>query len=316
MHKILSFAEILQILTQKCYIMKQNVIIKTIYRYLQLSFLTPVLGVLILILTANELTAQTQIIPCGNIKGIRVEGDIIKFKTDFRVIKPGWDDVNKTAKEAQEPSFERQDSKAVIETQLNNISITEKVTDEGRGAASASVAFTANKNVTMAGAYMCLELPKEDFSEPEINFIDKQQQKAGAEKNYPQSGRDAITKAATAKGITIEASDHTMEVNIPEATKILVQKGDPSWGTPDPKIYFTIIPGNASKGQKAEKTFNIEVSGEIDKQPVNLTMDASSPGRKFDGIGGNFRLQSDKDPEVIEYNLNHLDVNWGRVEMP
>jgi hypothetical protein len=43
----------------------------------------------------------------------------------------------------------------------------------------------------------------------------------------------------------------------------------------------------------------------------------TNPGRKFDGLGGNFRLQNPKtDPPVIQYCLDNLRVAWGRVEMP
>ena len=46
-------------------------------------------------------------------------------------------------------------------------------------------------------------------------------------------------------------------------------------------------------------------------------LDPSRPGRAFDGLGGNFRLQNpDIDPAVIRYNLENMRVAWGRVEMP
>jgi hypothetical protein len=64
-------------------------------------------------------------------------------------------------------------------------------------------------------------------------------------------------------------------------------------------------------------TFAIKVSGEIDRNPVTVTLDAAHPGQLFDGMGGNFRLQVPKaDPGIIDYNLKNLRVAWGRVEMP
>jgi hypothetical protein len=71
------------------------------------------------------------------------------------------------------------------------------------------------------------------------------------------------------------------------------------------------------KGDKAEKTISISASGAIDKTPVEINIDAFNPGRRFDGFGGNFRLQNPKaDPLVIDYCLNNMRVAWGRVEMP
>jgi O-glycosyl hydrolase len=64
-------------------------------------------------------------------------------------------------------------------------------------------------------------------------------------------------------------------------------------------------------------TFAVKVSGEIDRNPVTVTLDAAHPGQLFDGMGGNFRLQNPKaDPGIIDYNLQNLRVAWGRVEMP
>ena len=55
----------------------------------------------------------------------------------------------------------------------------------------------------------------------------------------------------------------------------------------------------------------------MNTQPIHLTLDASQPGRRFDGVGGNFRLQNPTaDPPVIRYNLDNLRVAWGRVAMP
>jgi O-glycosyl hydrolase len=64
-------------------------------------------------------------------------------------------------------------------------------------------------------------------------------------------------------------------------------------------------------------SFTIKVSGEIDRNPVTVALDAAHPGQLFDGMGGNFRLQNPQaDPEIIDYNLKNLRVAWGRVEMP
>ncbi len=74
---------------------------------------------------------------------------------------------------------------------------------------------------------------------------------------------------------------------------------------------------NIKKGQEIQTTFNIRTSGKIDNSPVELVLDSQNPGRRFDGLGGNFRLQNPKTyPPVIDYCLKNLRVSWGRVEMP
>jgi hypothetical protein len=77
---------------------------------------------------------------------------------------------------------------------------------------------------------------------------------------------------------------------------------------PDHRVMIAVAPRNS---------FTVKVAGEIDHNPVTVTLDASQPGQLFDGMGGNFRLQNpNADPRIIDYNLKNLRVAWGRVEMP
>ncbi len=58
------------------------------------------------------------------------------------------------------------------------------------------------------------------------------------------------------------------------------------------------------------------VTLELDVDPVHLVVDPSRPGRPFAGIGGNFRLQHPRtDRQVVAYNLENLNVTWGRICM-
>ncbi|MDZ7725029.1 MAG: hypothetical protein U5R06_20000 [candidate division KSB1 bacterium] len=98
---------------------------------------------------------------------------------------------------------------------------------------------------------------------------------------------------------------------------IIVQQGFAWFGDRDLRIYFNILPGTAKSGDTAENTFTIKADAPIDTTPARITLDASRPGRQYDGLGGNFRLQDPvTDPPVIEYCLDNLNVTWGRVEMP
>jgi hypothetical protein len=82
-------------------------------------------------------------------------------------------------------------------------------------------------------------------------------------------------------------------------------------------VYFALISGDARMGQTGHNTFILKASGDIDRTPVELQLDASKPGQLFDGLGGNFRIQNPPvDSVVIAYNLANLPVRWGRVDMP
>ena len=82
------------------------------------------------------------------------------------------------------------------------------------------------------------------------------------------------------------------------------------------EISFPLSLGNLTNGQTVRTAFTIKATGKADKSPTHLTIDWSRPGRQFDGMGGNFRIQSPADAAQIQYNLDHLRVAWGRVAMP
>lgn len=85
----------------------------------------------------------------------------------------------------------------------------------------------------------------------------------------------------------------------------------------DLRTDIPIATGDLRNGDSSQLTLTITVSGTIDHQPVHLSLNTMKPGRPFDGIGGNFRIQNTKtDPQVIAYCLDHLRVTWGRVELP
>jgi hypothetical protein len=83
------------------------------------------------------------------------------------------------------------------------------------------------------------------------------------------------------------------------------------------QVYLALASGAVTVGQFAQRSFTLKATGEIDTRPIQLTLVSTQPGRKFDGLGGNFRLQNPRtDPSVIEYNLENLRIAWARIDMP
>ena len=89
-----------------------------------------------------------------------------------------------------------------------------------------------------------------------------------------------------------------------------------SRGRSDIEVSFPLSLGNLSSGQNVRAVFTIKATGEVDKSSAKLVVDSSRPGNKYDGMGGNFRIQSPADAAQIRYNLDNLRVAWGRVAMP
>ena len=83
------------------------------------------------------------------------------------------------------------------------------------------------------------------------------------------------------------------------------------------QLYIGLMGADIKKDQQAQINIIVKATGTIDKTPATVVVDSHNPGRRFDGFGGNFRLQNPKaDPQVIQYCLDNLRVAWGRVEMP
>jgi hypothetical protein len=266
----------------------------------------------------SESFAQVECTAWGNVTGIRVDGELMKFETSLRIIKD-WTDIIQTAKEKQEPAFTRNGSTVKVTSKLDNLSFIETVKDSTKGTARITFDIAADSNITMLGAYFCIELPNNDYSDPQIEYIDPEKSSLDsiANANKQPFRQRFVPVPVTAQGVNINSKRRRLKVTADRSTAILVQKGNPFFGSGNTEVYFTIIPGNIILGTKAQMSFVVKVSGEIDDTPVNLKLDASNPGRTFEGIGGNFRIQNPvTDPPVIDYCLNNLTVAWGRVELP
>jgi hypothetical protein len=121
---------------------------------------------------------------------------------------------------------------------------------------------------------------------------------------------------ATASGVRFTTPRRQLEVMFAEPTEVVV-RDDRRQNSFDLHVYLAVLSGKAAENQTAKKTFNFKVSGEIDKSPAEIAIDASQPGRLFAGMGGTFKLQNPKtDPAVIQYNLDNMRVAFARVELP
>jgi hypothetical protein len=107
-----------------------------------------------------------------------------------------------------------------------------------------------------------------------------------------------------------------LQITTSSPTSILAETGRRT-GNDAHTFVIPIITGQSDQGRSAQITFTMRAVGRADHSPVTLAVDASKPGRTFDGLGGNFRIQNPVvDSKIIAYNLANLRVAWARVEMP
>lgn len=275
------------------------------------------LFLLLLVALANKSYGQADVTGWGNLRGIRIDGQLMKFQTSLRVVGSKWNGILYTAKEHQKPHYSMNGKKQIIDTQLGTIKIHEIITNTGRGRAKINVTFIPQVDTSITGAYFCIGLPESNYMGSTIHMIGTRSSvKSDLTMGLGWSNREQEYVNTTARGAEFKSTNRQLQVTANRRMPILVRRSR-NLADPYVYVYLKVLKGNARKGEQAKASFTIKVDGKIDNRPVTLNMNTSEEGRTFEGIGGNFRLQNPKvDPEVINYNLNHLRVAWGRVEMP
>ncbi len=267
------------------------------------------------ILIPSVLFAQPEVMAWGNITGIRVDGQLMEFESSLRVVEKGWMHFSATDKEKQQPKYDRDGLKQMINTGMKGFRFSETVEESGKGLASVTVKATADTDTLVEGVFFCIKLPGEYYSDSKIKFI-KGSPAARSRVNIPDISAENEVKPfkVKANGMLITSLQRQLEINFDTEMSVFVRKEDNSEGV---TIYLSMMGTEIKKGQEVQRSFTIKATGEIDRSPAEIVLDPTQPGRKFEGLGGNFRLQNPKtDPLVISYCLDNLRVAWGRVEMP
>lgn len=257
----------------------------------------------------QHLLAQAELMPYGNLTGIRIKGQLMPFDTRIVVAGNNWKKVFFTGKELQQPKFMRNGDEQIVNTQIDSIHFTETVEDVGKGKARIIIKCFSAQDITLDGVYFNVTLPTayndgtvKLSNQPEHQFS---QTGLGAQGMHLQHDLEEAGFTAASQDIRIKQ----------DTISTIIFRNDEK--QKNISLYFPICSGKISKGVVFQRIYEIKVSGSIDDSPVEMKLDASAPGRIFDGLGGNFRIQNPAhDPEVIDYCLKNLRVAWGRVEMP
>ncbi|MEO8373428.1 MAG: hypothetical protein ABI806_29855 [Candidatus Solibacter sp.] len=284
--------------------------------------------ILVSLLTAAAF-AQPEVMAWGNLTGLRVDGHLLEVNSAICVAQPALAGVFCTGRERQTNSYSRNGKIETVTVQMGaprefrdaqgigwNMNATQTVQDTGAGTAKVTLEFTSPEEANIGGAYMGIELPATVFSGGSVQLIEalpaapERTSLAAKEQEQNEYVR------ATAKGARFISRSRQIEVMFDQPTEIIV-RDDRRKGSYNLQVLLAVIGGTTTAGQTGKRTFDLKVTGEPDKTPVEITLDASRAGQAFDGLGGNFRLQNPRtDPQVIDYSLENIRVAWGRVEMP
>jgi O-glycosyl hydrolase len=272
--------------------------------------------------------AQPEVMAWGNLTGLRVDGHLLELSTSMCVAQPEMAGVSCTGREKQQNSYSRNGKTETVTIQMRParefrepgnpgwaMAATEVVEDTGPATAKVDLEFTSPYDADIGGAFLGIELPAPVFSGGSVELIEPDPPTAAQTSLAAGEAEQNEYLRATATGARFISRTRQIEVTFNEPTQIIV-RDDRRKGSYTLQVLLAVIIGKTTAGQTGKKSFSFKVTDEIDKRPVEITLDASHPGQMFDGFGGNFRLQSARDSQVIDYSLENIRIAWGRVELP
>jgi len=276
--------------------------------------------------------------PWGVLNGMRVQGELVAFEAGLRVVRADWSGFSSAVKYLQRPQYSRTGNQRTVVSKIGDLQFTEVVRNTAPGEATLEVTVTVPASIETAGVFLCFELPAHEFGGGAVEVREGGGDARVSLRETPPQGRrdflEAQGRAVRLIGrrqqldigsdrplevrVRRDQSDHPTELNDPTVEQFFVSPADGSDRTNHSYQVYLRLPGaGVAPDQRVGANLTLKATAVPDPNPVHIHVDREHPGRPFDGIGGNFRLQFPKtDPAVTQYNLENLRVAWGRVEMP
>ena len=288
---------------------------------------------------STQVFGQVECAAGGNLRGIRVDGELMAFSASIRaVVAAGADESQGGPGRGGGGQFSRDEGALIVSGSLaGGAGRGGGPGGGGRGRGGASVAganyraiykdvapgtieaeiqITSTTNLPLQGVFFAIALPGADYAAGSAHLLAPV---SAAETPVSLAAMSSpgtnVYVRASAKGVRVVASRRQIEINLPAAAEFVIRDIRTRSGS-DLEVSFPLSLGSLTNGEVVRAAFTLKATGEIDKSLAKLVVDPSRPGGKYDGMGGNFRIQSPADAAQIQYNLEHLRVAWGRVAMP
>lgn len=264
---------------------------------------------LLFFVSSASVFGQVEIEPWGNLRGVRINGQLMEVQSDIAVVKD-WSFITATAKEMQRPKYVRNRNRQIVTTNIDSLYFTKTAEDIGNGKAKLSVELMARGNEPVTGVYLRLLLPNKYYAKGTWQWDNQKQSNifasGGQLTKYPEGAVRSIKFTSPQQQVVVSFEEPTAVITKPSAGK-----------DKNVEVFVPLKTGSIQKGDAVTKNVFIRATGVVDKKPVTVTVNTAIEGRPFDGLGGNFRLQNARtDLQVIDYSLANLRVAWSRVEMP
>lgn len=254
--------------------------------------------------------SQTEFTTWGNITGIRINNQLMEFKSGL-VLLDKANEERITRKEGQQIYFKREDGRKVFSYAMDSINWNETLYEDSRGLTVVGIEFSSTMDTLINGAYFRIQLPKEFGAETTFDISNP----STISLSDINNSFDGVDYKAPTTSVKVTSSTRELNIAFEKTTDFSIRVVDSV--NPKIELNFRLAGGEIPADIIYSNSFTISASGIIDSSPIELELFPDQQGERFDGIGGNFRLQNPRmDPQVIDYSLKNLRVSWARVEMP
>lgn len=259
----------------------------------------------------------------GELRGIRVDGELRRIRTTLCIARPGWRDVAATGHwRTRDQKYARDvDGRIISEGQLalgrgeNVQSFRYKQTISNRSNNSATIELdaTAEEDLDLEGVFLFVNVPGSEFANGHGELAARDVTPIQFATTRPANDKHYAGAVASSARFVSDRRQFDVAFDGPPRP-ITFQDDRTDGGDPRISLFVPVQAGGMKAGQQARLTFTITSSGEVDRRPATVTIDASQRGNLFKGLGGNF-VWGTQSP-VVPFYLENLRVAWARVEMP
>ena len=209
-------------------------------------------------------SGQAELQAWGNMSGIRIDGQLMKFETSLQVVMDDWNRVISTGKERQRrPIYQRESDRQVVMTSIDDLSITTVVKDVPYDAATVDVKIESRADTSYNGIFFCVKVPVDEYAGGNIQLIDPSD--VSLEKSIPSTSNEILRM--NAKGFHLIGKECQLEVYFQEQAYMIVRSQDNSIS-----VLLEMASGPVRNGQVLEKSYTIRASGKVNNTPVHIVV--------------------------------------------
>lgn len=254
--------------------------------------------------------ASTRVDQTGRLERLACGTGWVPLRTDVRVVRKNWGRsiAMAEARDVQRSSGGEGTTWKAKLTDRDDLAVqVEQAFHEENGKAVFEVTATALKAAALEGVLFEVQFPAEAFARGLLRVGEKPVELPAtlpAEIHYWNG---------TAASLNVQDGRRKIDVRVEmtPTAKIHVQDGR-KWSNVITAMVY-VHAGDMAEGQTARLRVAMSATGEVDRTPARMVVDASQVRYKLAGIGGNycFSLES----PVTRFTLENLKVAAGRTEM-